>query len=71
MLVTLQYLDSQNVKPFRFLNMRISHPLFHATVREAWLMPAYGKKQFFLSLKLKNLKGSLKTLNNKVFLLHF
>lgn len=54
-------------KPFRFLNMWMTHPAFLNTVRETWQEPVYGTKQYRFCKKLKALKSPLKTLNRQDF----
>lgn len=54
-------------KPFRFLNMWMTHPNFLSVVRNSWHTPVFRTKQYCLCMKLKALKPLLKSLNRQVF----
>ena len=57
-------------KPFRFFNYLTKHPLFHQTVLEAWNQA--GSMAFTLTnlcWKQKNVKGVLKNLTERTFLI--
>lgn len=66
-LVNLSAQTLTKAKPFKFLNMWMSHPEFKDTVVENWSTPVYGTKQFRFCMKLKALKHALKTLNRQHF----
>lgn len=63
MVVSLSPQTSSRNKPFKFLNMWMTHPKFLEIVRNCWQIPVSGTKQFALCMKLKALKQPLKILN--------
>lgn len=54
-------------KPFKFLNMWVTHPKFSTVLRESWHIPVFGTKQYKLSRKLKRLKSPFRSLILQAF----
>jgi hypothetical protein len=52
---------------FKFFNMWVAHPQFLEIIFQHWYLDIYRSHMYILYKKLKQLKGTLKTLNN----LHF
>ncbi|GAA0170512.1 hypothetical protein LIER_24752 [Lithospermum erythrorhizon] len=50
-------------RSFQFQKMWLHHPDFHKLVEENWKLPIFGDPLMVLGLKLKRLKGVLKTWN--------
>ncbi|GAA0183546.1 hypothetical protein LIER_31085 [Lithospermum erythrorhizon] len=58
---------SRGVRPFKFLNMWLEHPLFEEIMGSKWGVWVGGSAQASLASKLKSLKSPLKSLNRDEF----
>lgn len=67
MMVSFVEALSTKSRLFKFLNLWMNHLNFLSLLRENWHMPIFGTKQYVLCMKLKHLKGPLKTLHYNAY----
>ncbi|XP_019183032.1 PREDICTED: uncharacterized protein LOC109177999 [Ipomoea nil] len=65
--ITTSIAISDGKRPFKFLNMWLTHQDFKVTLENVWREHVEGSKQYILAKKLKSLKGPLRTLNRNAF----
>lgn len=67
MLVSTVDSSPLKARSFKFLNLWMMHPNFLRMIRENWNSSVFGTKQFILCMKLKQLKGPLKSMHSGNF----